>query len=156
MRIEIEISEKKYSALRKSERNAAMKVAFGELGERWHRDYADKHFTPAGAAEYGYTKRSKRYNWIKRKQFGHTNPLQFTGITRGRAKNKRVMATRNYARVTMQLNQLNLKNPHSPVDMRKEVTTVSSGEKTKLERYRAMRVQVALNKAVIEKRTRIK
>jgi len=52
-----------------------------EYGELWHDQALPKHFTEAGASEYMYGRRSKKYLEKKRRE-GKTNPLEYTGETR--------------------------------------------------------------------------
>ena len=53
--------------------------AFKHAGQFWHRNILPKHFTVAGAQEYGYRERTKGYLEKKMHMFGHQRPLVFTG-----------------------------------------------------------------------------
>lgn len=48
----------------------------------WHRNYLQKHFTPAGASEYGYQKRTPNYLKRKFRKKGHQDPLVWSGTLR--------------------------------------------------------------------------
>jgi len=52
---------------------------FKEIGEVWHKKYLRRHFQLSAFREYGYAKRSKRYEQRKLKRFGHMRPLVYTG-----------------------------------------------------------------------------
>lgn len=57
------------------------------------------HFTHAGAARYGYRKRQLKYERQKRRRFGHTYPLVFSGESQRQAlSGARIMATPKGAR----------------------------------------------------------
>lgn len=66
-------------AVPKSRLAAARKQALMHAGRFWYRFILGKHFTHAGASEYGYQKRSPRYTIYKLKKYGHTYPLVKTG-----------------------------------------------------------------------------
>ena len=47
---------------------AGVPKALTTLGKRWHRGTLPKHATPAGAREYGYQRRTPKYEKAKRKK----------------------------------------------------------------------------------------
>lgn len=118
---------------------------FAGMGKHWFTNFRDKHFTEAGAAEYGYTKRkgenlargSKKWKrsymgqkWRKHK---HQLPLVFSGEARRLSRIGRIAATAKGVRVLMpRLGKLNYRHPKSKVDMRREMTTISNREVEKL------------------------
>lgn len=72
------------------------------LGRLWHRFLLPKHFTHAGATEYGYAPRTRLYTLRKRKKWGHTYPLVWSGATKQAAlRTQDVKATSKGAVVTL-------------------------------------------------------
>ena len=81
-------------AMRKRDFNRVVKHMFGLMARKWHREYRLKHFTHAGAQEYGYTPRSgeqsgigtkaffQSYTGAKKKRLGYTPPLVWSGKSR--------------------------------------------------------------------------
>lgn len=56
-----------------------LKRAWDAAGQYWHRVILPKKFTHAGATEYNYQPREQGYEAQKRKKFGHTYPLVWSG-----------------------------------------------------------------------------
>jgi hypothetical protein len=126
--------------MRASDWNQIAKGAYIEAGEHWHKHFRALHFTPSGARKYGYAPRagenlpfmSKRWRrsyagrkWLKHH---HRNPLVLTGESRARTERLDVRGTRNRASVYLHAPALNFRNPHSQVNMRQEMLTVTSDE----------------------------
>jgi len=71
--------------------NELIRESWEDVGDYWHENFLDKHFTPAGADEYGYAPRSGEtgnphpkgfwasYSGRKQKYLHHKNPLVFAG-----------------------------------------------------------------------------
>lgn len=130
------------------ELNNINRDAAQEMGHHWHREFRPKHFTHAGATEYGYTPRAgergssskvkfaRSYTGRKLKKFGHTNPLVYSGLSRDltRIPNIRSTATRGNAtcRVRMNAPRLNMRNPTTKINLREELSRISSGESKQL------------------------
>jgi len=124
------------------ERNAIQKDAFIETLTYWHTHHRQKHFTNAGAVEYGYLPRSGdrgsrrkfvgSYTQRKLLKFGHTRPLEFSGASRALSANRNVKATSKTARCIISAPALNFRNPKSPIRMREEMTRVSPAERIEL------------------------
>lgn len=116
----------------------AFKAAYQATGEHWQEHMLPKHFTKAGAKEYGYTPRKgeqqtgkafwRSYTGRKQKYQGHTRPLVYSGTSEILALRGRVLATRKAAVVSIPAPALNYRPPHSTIDMRREVTTISDRE----------------------------
>lgn len=123
------------------------------IGFFWHDNYLKKHFTAAGATEYGYEPRqgergsgmkfSGSYTQHKLHRFGHTHPLEFTGDSRAlleTSKHKvRATATGGIANLTIPLGAPNFNRfgkggryGTSKVDLRHDITAVSEGEKEEM------------------------
>ncbi len=133
---------------------ASKRGAFAKAGHYWHRNFREKHFTKAGAREYGYEPRKGEpgsrwlfkgryvsrfkgsYTARKLRQYQHTLPMVFSGQSEQLTRQRDVRATatqkKSKVRVVLHSPSLNRKNPHSNIDMRDEVTRVSGGEENKL------------------------
>lgn len=117
---------------------AANKAAFLEIGELWHKVMRPKHFTEEGARKYGYQKRKgegesgrafwRSYTGRKMRKFGHTRPLEWSGLSKTLTAMRDVRATSTGARVVMRANALNFRNPHSTINMRDELTRITPDE----------------------------
>lgn len=130
------------------ELNNINREAARTMGQLWHQRYFPKHFTQAGATEYGYVPRQgmpgrpgprgfkRSYTGRKLAKYGHTHPLELTGESKERASHPRITATakRGEAKVRVIMNApgFNRRYPGSPIDMRKELTTVSQREAQEL------------------------
>ncbi|MCG8407561.1 MAG: hypothetical protein MI923_20380 [Phycisphaerales bacterium] len=127
----------------RKEFNRIKKSAYRHIGNYWHRFFLRKHFTRAGAKEYGYLPRKgesgnpdpfnfkRSYTGRKLKRFGHTNPLVFSGESMRRAMVRIVRSTSRGARVVMKAPAFNFRNKHSNINMREELTRVSRPERQK-------------------------
>jgi hypothetical protein len=112
--------------------NRMRRLAWEAVGEYWHEHFRAKHFTREGAVEYGYTPRSKRYEGRKKNYLRHARPLVYTGRSEERSHRRKYRivsrGSRSELRIIIDAPQLNMRNPRSQVDMRKEMTTVSPRE----------------------------
>ena len=66
--------------------------AWKHAGDVFHGSILRRHFTPEGAAEYGYRPRDPGYIERKRKWAGHTDPLVLTGRLREQVLGSRQVA----------------------------------------------------------------
>jgi hypothetical protein len=114
--------------------NDILRDEYAEMGTWWWRNYRPKHFTRAGAIEYGYTPRTARYETRKRRKFGHTNPLVWTGESKAASQNARIQATAKNVKVVMQMPRLNWRSRPTAPDMARDMRTVSEREKQVLVR----------------------
>lgn len=133
------------------------KMMWQNLGEFWHKTMRPKHFTHAGAREYGYRPRkgergnphpkgfARSYTGRKLKKFGHTLPMVFTGESRSLTGIRDVRATSKGTRVVMRARGLNRRNRHSNINMREEMTRISILEKKQLEARGTVRFEAAMN-----------
>lgn len=124
-----------------------------EVGLFWHRNYLDKHFTPAGAREYraavpgSFVPRSGEkgsgrrfqgsYQERKWKLFGHGNPLEYSGESHLWLKfpRLRITATNAQSRLRILLGAPNFNRfgsggryGTSKVDMSKDITAITDRE----------------------------
>lgn len=129
MKLQIDMKFTNVLVMSKADTNRMLKQELHKLGRFYHANYAKKHYTRAGAREYNYTPRSRKYNYAKQRLLKHSIPLVFTGRTRELAKSKNVRATRKWVQVTMPIRAVNFKPRNSRVNMREEVERVSENER---------------------------
>jgi hypothetical protein len=123
--------------------NKIIKETWHKQGIFWHGKFRQKHFTHAGAKEYGYLPRAgqtgnKRKNfWAsytgrKQKTMGHTLPLVWSGesmnLTKIRVIRAKATRTESFCHVVLRSPGFNRKHPDSDINMRDEVTRVSTSE----------------------------
>jgi len=127
-----------------------MKRGFNKLKQKcyycamtfWHRELLGKHFTSAGATEYGYTPRKRQwrgsfkasYIGRKLKEKGHTKPLVFSGESMALTRMRDVRATSKRGVCVIRAPGFNRRNPHSQVNMREEITRVSTSDASRMVR----------------------
>lgn len=115
-----------------------------EMGDHWFHNFRAKHFTTAGASEYGYTPRQgergnaglkgfrRSYTGRKLRLKGHTRPLVYSGQSENLTKIKDVRATATKeeakGRVVIHAPTFNRKGKGSRCDMRAEIQTISAPE----------------------------
>lgn len=128
---------------KKRDYNNAVKQTLAATAKNWHQQYYEKHFTAAGAAEYGYTKRKgeamprgsskfrSSYTGKKLKRFGHTDPLKFTGTGFRLGKVAIIRSTYRWGKAVLP-SVFNFKHPKSQINMREELTRVSTREQDHL------------------------
>lgn len=133
---ELGLSQRKFNDIKRN--------AWYHVGKYWMAHFRRKHFTHAGAREYGYLPRKGQagnthpkgfwasYCGQKQKQKGHTLPLVWSGESREKSKAARIHATatakKSRCRIVLNVPTLNYKNPHSQIDMRAEMTRISERE----------------------------
>jgi len=118
--------------------NQVIKSVLHRLGVMWHEKFRGKHFTVAGAREYGYTPRKgegqtgksfwRSYTGRKKKETGHQRPLVFSGESQMLTRIRDVRATSKRVRVVMRAKKFNYRNEHSDIRMHDEMTRVSDSE----------------------------
>ena len=132
------------------ERNRIYKESYAAVLTYWHRELRPKHFTLAGAAEYRYAPRSRKYEARKQRKVGHTRPLEFSGLSKALTSVRNVTSTSKGGRVRMNAPALNFKHPKSRVHARDELTRISVPEQILLrdmydrevgQRFAALRTQ---------------
>lgn len=129
--------------LTRSEFNEVKRDVFRDAGEFWHTHLRPKHFTHAGASEYGYLPRkgdrgrphrggfNSSYQGRKLRLFGHTRPLEFTGEGRKLSQIQDVRVTSKRVRVILP-RKFNWRNASSPIIMREEITAISQNDEDQL------------------------
>lgn len=66
----------------KRDLNAVTKLALQDCAKLWDTEFKPKHFTAAGAQEYGYRRRHWLTDWLKKKLGQGNTPLVATGKLR--------------------------------------------------------------------------
>ena len=89
------------------EQNALSKDAWDGAGYHWGEEFREKHFTEAGAAEYGYRRRTAKYEKRKERLYGHRRPLVYTGESEQRSGAYTVRTQRNGVTVSMSVPAIN-------------------------------------------------
>lgn len=128
--------------------NQIKREAWEEAGHYWHAHLRPKHFTKAGAREYGYAPRKgeeggtgkrfwRSYTGRKQRQKGHTLPLVWSGELRELSKIYKLQATATSTRSRLRVilpaaQKANWRNPYSRIDMAGELTRVSDAEAVEL------------------------
>lgn len=115
-------------------------AALTKLGQRWHRGTLRKHFTPAGAREYGYQRRTRKYRKAKLKKLGHNRPLVYTGqLMRALTGSYVITTTKRAMRLRMKPPHYfwkYKKSPHfQPIIKAEEVLAVSQAEIDKMAKW---------------------
>lgn len=109
-----------------------------EMGAYWHDHFREKHFTQAGAREYGYATRQRGYMIAKARIHHHQNPLEFTGLSHALSKIKDIRATATSkeakVRVVLHTPALNFIPRGGSINMRDEMTRISRDEAEQLAR----------------------
>lgn len=153
------------------ELNNINREAARTMGQVWSTRFREHHFTNAASAEYGYTPRQgeagrpgrrgfkRSYTGRKLAKFGHTRPLEKTGDSRALTRNPRIVATatRSEAKVRVIMNSpgFNRRYAGSPIDMRKELTTVTEREGQELAREAGFFLQFVFSKMRQSERTTV-
>lgn len=130
--------------LPKRQTNPAKKQSFLASINYWFDHFRKKHFTVAGAKEYGYQPRDgekagtaskhfwRSYTGRKLKKFGHRRPLMWSGDSELRTRTRKVSASSKWGRWTNSARKLNFRpHPNAP-NLPDELTRVSSREIVKL------------------------
>lgn len=134
MIIKIRVEAEGAMSVKPRDAQIAMRQEFQKIGETWHKKHRARHFTLDGVRRYSYTPRSRKYNRVKRKKFGHTLPLVFSGTSRILSKIGRVNVTKSRstggfsAAITMPVRVFNFKPRGSSVNMLREFRTISDDE----------------------------
>lgn len=112
----------------RSEINEIIADAYANMVLHWHTNFRPKHFTEGGAREYNYAPRSRKYKARKRKKYGHSNPLQFTGESKRLSESYTLFKSRNGARVRMPVRTFNRRPAKFTGNMGREFTATSDRE----------------------------
>lgn len=140
--------------------NDLRRAAWDEIGEEWRDAMRPKHFTHAGAKEYGFLPRSgeqsgigakfwRSYTGKKQRKFHHTLPLVWSGELRDLSRVTRIQShatsSDSGTRVVMPMaNKANFRNPHSKIDLRDELTRVSDPESAQLTSHLGHKIEQKL------------
>lgn len=145
MPLQVTMQVEGFPAMKRKRRNDIFKATWLDLGKYWRKQMLPLHFTHRGGRKYGYSPRKGEapgggrptrgtYTYRKKKLFGHTRPLEFTGKGKQEAlTSKKYRATRDKVDVILP-RKFNLRHPNSKVNMREEITAVTMDEITRLVR----------------------
>ena len=128
MKLEVIIEETGASTIAPKDISNAVKQELHGAGEHWHKKFRKRHFETSAFDRYRYTKRSKKYNRLKKRKLGHTKPLVFTGVSQRLSQGKTIRETPKKVDVVMPTRAFNFKPPNSQVMMRDEFTQISQDE----------------------------
>lgn len=124
----------------------AGKAAWGICSGHWINVFREKHFDQRYAEEYGYRKRDgedktgrefwKSYTGRKRKKYGHSRPLKYTGrgYAATLASRGRLWRGGKGVSIIIPARIYNFKPKGWPYPMRQELTVVSRPESQWIER----------------------
>jgi hypothetical protein len=130
-------------SLLKRELNNCHRDAMAWAGRYWDQQFRELHFSNAATRRYGYAPRQgetgrparrfeKSYTGKKLRLHGHTRPLEWSGESRRRTRNPRVVATakKGEAKVRVIMNSpgFNRRYAGSSINMRDELTRVIPSE----------------------------
>lgn len=142
------------------------KAMLAETAANHHAKFMHKHFTVAGGREYGYKPRKgegksgrdfwRSYTGRKKREKGHTRPLEFSGASKTLAKIRDVRATRNRARLVQHARGLNRRNPHSDIRMQDEIRAISEPEVRAAMQFAEQSLQRQYAEIQTSKRTRLR
>ena len=125
--------------------HAYRREAWLACAELWHAKFRPKHFTKAGAKEYGYQPRAgeglsgkaywRSYTGRKQRRLGQANPMVYSGKSRERTERKMFRAVSRGAKSACQIRigaptlsyRRQVGKKQTP-DMDKEMTTVTDRE----------------------------
>ncbi len=121
------------------------KAAWQVTAEAFHEHYRDLRFTEAHGKAAGYSPRKgegtsgktfwRSYAGRKRKKFGHSRPLEWSGETRRAVAMANVATTRTHARIAYPgARKLNFRHPKSDIRMSQEFTKILPSEAADLGR----------------------
>lgn len=126
-------------------RNTFIKPMYEQMGKHWMVNIRPKHFTHAGAREYGYEPRSgekksgksfkRSYTGRKLRKKGHTRPLEYSGELKRDSGFSRFSHGVGRMRILLpRARKANFRHPKSNIDMRAELTAISRGDNIELVR----------------------
>ena len=121
-------------------------TAWASTGWYFHSDMRDDRFTKEHARTARYQKRTEKYTERKRRQFGHTRPLEFSGDVRRRVKTAKISSSGNGANVRYSgARKLNFRRWHSSPKMALEFRRITADEKRKLAAHYDDKLDTELN-----------
>lgn len=115
--------------------------AWEETGKQFHTQYRPKRFTEEHARAARYGKRKESYLKRKERQFGHRDPLKFSGEVFRLTRTAGISARKGTGQIGNQggvkvtyrgARKLNLRHPNSQIKMNEEFTRITRREATTL------------------------
>ena len=111
-----------------------MEDAYEAALVRWHKEMRPKHFRESGKSEYSYASRTREYEESKRKGEGHTRPLAYSGESERATERVVLRITSRSGKASMDAGNLSFTPKRSRINMREELTTVTTREEAVLGR----------------------
>lgn len=119
----------------------------------WHKRIRPKHFTHAGAKEYGYTPRQgeNRVRWRgsyterKLRKWGHTYPLVWSGGSLRKSQTTRIRTSGKGGKASYSIPVFNYKTKNNRVDKRDEYQRISPRDEVEMVDVFRRRVEARLN-----------
>lgn len=118
-----------------------------QVMQYWHKEIRPKHFTQKGFSEYKYQRRSRATVDIKKKKFGHNDPIVQQGDARAMSSDiKRIRATQHTASLTVNGpwymgHRAKRKDGQMSPDLKKELSTISYQDAMAMARYGAQMIR---------------
>ncbi len=114
-----------------------------QVMQYWHKEIRPKHFTQKGFSEYKYQRRSRATVDIKRKKYGHNDPIVQQGDAREMSSDiKSIRATQHMAALTVagpwyMGHRARRKDGKMSPDLKKELASISRQDAMSMARYGA-------------------
>lgn len=139
-----------------AELKRAVKAANIATIEAWHETFLPEHFKLGAGRKYKYEGRTPAYIRRKRKRYGHTRDLEYSGTgKRAALRQIRVSGTSKSARGRLPGTQVfNFGGAGGMPDMRKELLTVLPSEEKVLTEVHRLKVASHLNNVKTRKKVR--
>ena len=109
----------------------------------WHREIRPKHFTQKGFSEYKYQRRARATVDLKKKKFGHNDPIVQQGDARAMSSDiKSIRATQSRASLTVagpwyMGHRAKRKDGQMSPDLKKELAAISRQDALAMARFGA-------------------
>ena len=126
------------------ELNRIKKDTWRDTGIYFHRSMLPLRFTKRGGEMLRYAKRKgegipksdprykRSYTGRKERKFGHTDPMVYTGESKGIARIRDVRSTSKGVKIVIGARKLNFRHPKSKIQMNVEIRRVTTQETNKL------------------------
>lgn len=116
------------AGISRTTKNTMIRSAFVAVAAWWHKVIRPTKFTREGAAKYHYERRTKAYRALKRRRFGHDNPLEFSGVSRTSTRIRDIRPSSKKVRVVMKARAFNLRPKGHKKKLSEEFLAVTKGD----------------------------
>ena len=119
--------------------------ALAAMGDKWHREMLQDHFSQVAYTKYGFQKRRKEYVKRKRKKYGHNDPMRLKGTLEQSIRSMaRISTSSKKVRITMSGAQLNFATKARVAkgypDFRAEITAITPQQAQTLAEFAGARM----------------